>query len=181
MTLARVFDAAVMVGKQRGQIADDPQAALWQRRSTLRLLEAADTAGVDIAIEPQNASSVDNIVTAAEGVEFIAGLGEHAKLMLDTFHMQIQEPQPLSAYAIAGSALRHMHFADTNRVPPGEGQIDFVPHLAALESMHYEHFVSFEISPDPDWFSAASRAIARVRTLRVCQKVCVIGVRLVDS
>jgi sugar phosphate isomerase/epimerase len=68
------------------------------------------------------------------------GLG----IMLDTFHMNIEEDSFEHTIAGAGGMLRHMHFADNNRKMPGYGHIDFKAIVGALVKIRYERYVTFE-------------------------------------
>ncbi len=64
------------------------------------------------------------INTAAEGVAYIDEVGSpNLKLLLDVFHMNIEEDDMTQAIITAGDKLGHFHIGETNRRPPGQGRM----------------------------------------------------------
>ena len=61
--------------------------------------------------------------------------------------------------------IKHVHFADSNRWPPGYGHIDFSKIIEVLKAMNYNSFISFEMLPLPDPDTAASTAIKNIKNL----------------
>ncbi|MDG0808189.1 sugar phosphate isomerase/epimerase family protein [Cohnella rhizosphaerae] len=68
-------------------------------------------------------------------------------IMGDTFHMNIEETNNADAIRASGSALIHIHLADSNRAAPGIGHTDFRPVLQALKDIDYQGYLTFEILP----------------------------------
>lgn len=101
--------------------------------------------GVVLALEPLNRYSTPYCCTAQDAA-YIAGRVDQQGLgiMLDTFHMNIEEDSFEHTIAGAGGMLRHMHFADNNRKMPGYGHIDFKAIVGALVKIRYERYVTFE-------------------------------------
>jgi sugar phosphate isomerase/epimerase len=75
---------------------------------------------------------------------------EGVKVLLDTFHMNIEEVDFTETIQHVGNRLGYIHFSDNNRLAPGQGHIPFPVILAALAKVHYSGFITAEILPLPD-------------------------------
>ncbi len=129
--------------------------------------EAAAGTSVRFALEPMNRYETDLIHTAAQGLDLVERVGaENFGLLLDTFHMNIEEPSIEDSIRRCGDRIFHFHVADSNRWYPGAGHMDFGSILNTLEATGYEGFVSGEFMPKPDADTAAEEAIAYLRSLR---------------
>jgi sugar phosphate isomerase/epimerase len=167
--LAERLEAVVILGLIRG-ITPEGQT---HQRSMEFLVEAiqacaAAAAGtaVRFALEPLNRYETDLIHTVAEGLELVERVGaDNFGLLLDTFHMNIEEPDIEESIRSCGDHLYHFHVADSNRWYPGAGHIDFGMILEVLSDTGYEGFVSGEFMPRPDADTAAERCIAHLRGL----------------
>ena len=82
---------------------------------------------------------------------------ENMKLMPDTFHMNIEDPNISEALTMNIKDIPYIHFADSNRKAPGQGHIDFKEILNDLKSVNYNGWISLEILPKPDPDTAASQ------------------------
>jgi len=85
--------------------------------------------------------------------------------LLDTFHMNIEEPSIQDSIRSCGDRIFHVHVADSNRWHPGAGHLDFSSILATLQEVGYDGFISGEFMPVPDPETAAERSIAFLREL----------------
>jgi sugar phosphate isomerase/epimerase len=127
---------------------------------------AATGAGVRFALEPMNRYETDLIHTVAEGLELVERIGGgNLGLLLDTFHMNIEEPVVEDSIRACGDRIFHFHVADSNRWYPGAGHLDFKVILETLAATGYRGFVSGEFRPLPDADTAAERSIAYLRRL----------------
>ncbi|HSN47136.1 MAG TPA: sugar phosphate isomerase/epimerase family protein [Flavobacterium sp.] len=107
--------------------------------------------GIPLLIEPINRYETNWIFTAEDGCDLIDRLGvSSVKLLLDTFHMNIEEPSIINAIIKTGDRLGYVHFADNTRHAPGQGQTDFKNILSALERIGYSGPVVAEVLPLPD-------------------------------
>ena len=82
---------------------------------------------------------------------------------LDTFHMGIDECDPVKAIERCAGHIGYFHLADNSRRYPGTGQFDFVKILKALETAGYNGYLSVECLPWPDELEAAKQAIAYMK------------------
>ena len=80
-------------------------------------------------------------------------------LMLDVFHMNIEDASIEDGLRLAGDRLWHVHIADSHRRYPGSGHLDFDGVFATLKEMHYQCYVSAELFPLPDADTAAQKTI----------------------
>jgi len=167
--LAARLDAMIILGLIRGMT---PEGQTHQQ-SMAFLVEAirecatvAAETGVRFALEPMNRYETDLVHTVAEGMDLIERVGaENFGLLLDTFHMNIEEPSIEESIRTCGDRIFHVHVADSNRWHPGAGHLDFASILATLQEVGYDGFVSGEFMPVPDPDTAAERSIAFLREL----------------
>jgi sugar phosphate isomerase/epimerase len=126
----------------------------------------AAPAGVRFALEPLNRYETDLIHTAADGLDLIERVGaDNVGLLLDTFHMNIEEPLIEDSIRSCADRIFHFHVADSNRWYPGAGHLDFESILEALFSTEYQGFVSGEFMPLPDADTSAKLGIAHLRRI----------------
>jgi sugar phosphate isomerase/epimerase len=127
---------------------------------------AAMEEGVRLAIEPINRYETDLVNTVDEGLELIRQVDVSSLgLLLDTFHMNIEEPDIEESILRAGKHLFHFHLADSNRRHPGAGHLDFTSICNVLKSTGYTGWVSGEFLPYPDADTAAERGIKYLRPI----------------
>jgi sugar phosphate isomerase/epimerase len=124
---------------------------------------AADR-GVRLTLEPINRYEVDFIASVDDGLRMVEAIGlPNVGLMLDLYHMNIEDASIEGGLQNAGDRCWHVHIADSNRLYPGAGHIDFPPIFEMLRRMGYEGYVSAELLPKPDPDTAAELTIAFLR------------------
>jgi 5-keto-L-gluconate epimerase len=166
---AAVDAPLVTIGSFRGRLALKGDGALELLAEILT--QAGDRAaakGVRIAIEAANRYELDYVNNAGEGIAFLHDLGHPAVgLLLDTFHMNIEEPSWEGAISAATGAgvLWHVHIGDNNRLPPGRGMIDFRGIIRLLDAAGYRGFLSAELLARPDGDTAGCESLAYLRPL----------------
>lgn len=124
--------------------------------------------GVRLALEPLNRYETDIVQTAEEGLVLIDEVGHsHLGLLLDTYHANIEEMSLYDCFrqAMAADRLWHVHLGDSNRLPPGQGHIDFTGIVGTLREIGYQGYLSAELLPRPDPDAAAVATIAHMRQL----------------
>ncbi len=118
--------------------------------------------GIEIAIEPLNRFEGFLINTAAEGVAFCEMVGnDNVGLMLDNFHLSMEEDSFTGAVRTAGKRLKHLHLAENNRRLPGMGQFPWDDYFAALRDIGYAGRLDIESFMTPGGGIAASVALWR--------------------
>jgi sugar phosphate isomerase/epimerase len=90
---------------------------------------------------------------------------ENFGLLLDTFHMSIEEPDIEATIRKCGMSIFHFHVADSNRWYPGAGHLDFKSILKTLFATGYSGWVSGEFLPNPDAETAAKEAVTYLRQI----------------
>ena len=83
--------------------------------------------------------------TAQEGVQFVKEVDcDNVWVMLDTFHMNIEETSISSAIRTAGSLLGHFHTGECNRMVPGKGRMPWREIGDALKDIGYQKRIVME-------------------------------------
>ena len=161
--LAAYLGAMVNIGRLRGQLRLMGDVGDAYGVAVERLRKMADYAaerGVKSTLEPLNRYESDFIPNAVDGRRFIADMGcDNVGLMLDLFHMNIEDVSIEDGLRQAGDRLWHVHIADSNRRYPGSGHIQFEGIFATLKGMNYQGYVSAEMLPLPDPDTAAQETI----------------------
>jgi sugar phosphate isomerase/epimerase len=172
--LAARLGADIIVGLIRGITPDGQthdQSMAYLIQALQECAATAAPAGVRLALEPLNRYETDLIHTVADGLELIERVGAaNVGLLLDTFHMNIEEPLIEDSIRACGERIFHFHVADSNRWYPGAGHLDFQSILDALFATGYQGFISGEFMPLPDADTSAEQCIAYLRRLRPAQE-----------
>ncbi len=87
------------------------------------------------------------------------------KLLLDSFHMNIEETSIPLAIWMAKDHIAHFHFVDSNRRAPGLGHTDMREIYLCLKEIGYEGFLGVEAEPKPDPMLGARLGIEYIRML----------------
>jgi sugar phosphate isomerase/epimerase len=161
--MAERFKTDIVVGWIKGIIPAGGNAKKYLDRLGYHLQilnEYAGERGVRLFLEVINRYETNIFNTAETTMEFIESKKlENCFVHLDTFHMGIEETDPIAAIKLCGKRLGYMHFADNTREYPGRGQIDFRRIIQALDTIGYEGYLSVECLPKPDGTTAAQYAI----------------------
>lgn len=95
--------------------------------------------GIDFNLEVLNRFEGYLINTAAEAKKFVEEVDvPSVKIMLDTFHMNIEEDSITEAICTAGKHLGHVHVGERNRKVPGKGNMPWYKVAAALHTINYD-------------------------------------------
>jgi sugar phosphate isomerase/epimerase len=167
--LAKRFGALVIIGLIRGVTppGQTHTASLGYLIEALNECTAeAALHEVRLALEPINRYETDLINTVDEGLALLEQVGAtNLGLLLDTFHMNIEESCIEESIQQCGRHIFHFHVADSNRWYPGAGHLDFRSILSALSATGYSGWVSGEFMPLPDADTAAQRATETLSSL----------------
>jgi len=169
--VATHFGAVIIIGLLRGIVkpgVEHSQAMDWLVKALRECSKVANPHGVRLALEPINRYETTLINNAVEGLDLIERVGaDNFGLLLDTFHMNIEEADIEASIRACGERIFHFHVADSNRWHPGAGHLDFTSLLEALSATGYQGWVSGEFLPKPDAKTAAQEGISFLRQITV--------------
>lgn len=113
--------------------------------SMRRLMPIAEDNGVLYCCEVVNRFEQYLLNTAEEAVAFVRRIDSpNAKILLDTFHMNIEEDDMVEAIRTAGPYLAHFHVGENNRRLPGTGNLPWADLIRALKDIRYEGAIVME-------------------------------------
>ena len=169
---AEVGAPVLTIGSFRGRLRIDEDADEGRARLVELLRRAAATAqeyGTRLVIEPLNRYETDLVFNVGQGLALIEEVSHnHLGILFDSFHANIEEASlrgSLSQVAAAGR-LWHVHIADSNRLAPGQGHLDFPDIFRTLAELGYMGYCSAELLAQPDPYTAAVQTIEYCRTFR---------------
>jgi D-psicose/D-tagatose/L-ribulose 3-epimerase len=118
-----------------------------------RIATRAAELNLRLVMEVLNRYESHLLNTAAQALTFVADVGAaNVGILLDAYHMNIEEEDPAEAILDAGKRLFLFHAADSNRQAVGRGHTDFLDLTRALRRVGYTGDVIIECTaagPDP--------------------------------
>ncbi|MFI7079023.1 sugar phosphate isomerase/epimerase family protein [Micromonospora sp. NPDC049903] len=129
------------------------------RRALAPVADYAGTRGVSIGVEALNRYETSVVNTIDQAVDLIDGLPSNVGLMIDTYHMNIEEADPYGALAVAGPYIKHVQVSGTNRGAPGSDHLDWPRLFAVLAGTGYRGAVCIES------FTAENETIATAASI----------------
>lgn len=131
------------------------------------LREATDHAervGGTLVVEGINRYENSVSVTVADAVRWARAMeSANVRAMGDVFHMNIEEPDLGSALVDAGEMLAYVHLADSQRLEPGQGHLDFASVFDGLHRLGYGGWASMECNLSGDAERVLPPAVAFLR------------------
>jgi D-psicose/D-tagatose/L-ribulose 3-epimerase len=165
---AQTLGASNVIGPIYSAVGRTWSATAEERARDLDLLVAqlsqlavyAADHDVTLCLEPLNRFETSFINTAVQGIEVIDRVDHPAcRLMLDTFHMNIEERSMGEAIRAVGPRLHHFHACENDRGAPGAGHIPWPDVAAGLKAIHYDGPVVIES------FTAKVKSIAKAAAI----------------
>jgi sugar phosphate isomerase/epimerase len=151
-----------MQGRCNGRHRDECLSVLRDQLGALA--DVAAGLGRPLFYEPLNRYETDLFNTLSETVKFLDnGLPRNLQILADFFHMNIEETCSASALQLAGGRIGHVHFVDSNRQVPGQGQTKFGPLAEALRAINFQGYLAVEAFPLPSAREAAATALSSFR------------------
>ncbi len=145
------LDSRVIVGVMYtywpNDFSDLDKPAIWKRGvdSVSIMGKTAQDLGIDMCMEVVNRYETHILNTAEEAVRFCEDVGNpNIKILLDTFHMNIEEDNIANAIRTAGKHLRALHAGECNRKIPGQGPLPWAEIGQALRDINFEGNVVME-------------------------------------
>ncbi|MCB4768535.1 sugar phosphate isomerase/epimerase [Ancylobacter sp. Lp-2] len=137
----------VFAGRPPQPVAEEERLARKQR-CVDGLREAGDYAakhGILLAVEPLNRFESDVLCTTQQAIELLDAVDHPAiQLMLDTFHMHMEESSIPEAIRLAAGRVVHFQANENHRGFPGTGATDWVAVCRALHEIGYAGPISLE-------------------------------------
>ncbi|MCE2759141.1 MAG: sugar phosphate isomerase/epimerase [Chitinophagaceae bacterium] len=136
------FHSALGVFTGSTSTADEKK---WAAEHLYQLSEYADTLNITLALEYLNRFESYLVSCADELIDLIHTVGHpQCKLMLDTFHANIEEQSIEAAIKKMGNQLVHVQLSENDRGTLGKGHIDFSSILSTLNEINYNGVLSIE-------------------------------------
>lgn len=134
------------VGKAR-MVPPEQRLTEWERavKNVYKVCQLAQENGLMIALEPLNRFESDLVNTAEDVMKLVSDINHPAaKVMLDGFHMAIEEKNMEKAITHVGEKLIHVQVSENYRGIPGTGQTPWYAFKKGLENIRYSETVSIE-------------------------------------
>ncbi|MBT9188846.1 sugar phosphate isomerase/epimerase [Zobellia russellii] len=128
------------VGKAR-MVSQEQRKIEWDRavNNLQRVCEMAKANGLSVALEPLNRFESDLINTSKDVMRLINDINQpNAKVLLDGFHMTIEEQNIREAIQLVGDKLIHVQVSENHRGIPGTGLTPWSDFRKGLEDIDYK-------------------------------------------
>ena len=130
ISLARDFSGYINVGRARGFYSDKQSREEVERlfiENARILCDIAEPLNVKLLLEPVNRYETNFINNVREGAYFLKKVKrDNIFLMPDLFHMNIEDAKMGATLLKYNDLVKYIHLADSNRLAPGCGHIDFI-------------------------------------------------------
>lgn len=148
----------ILVGMMQGRLQAGValgDAEQWIAEGLAEAAEAAAPLGIEIDLEPINRYLLGYHATVDSILPVIARTGApNIRLLADCYHMHLEEASIGAAVVQAGSAIGHVHVADSNRHAPGGGHFAFPELFGVLRAVGYRGEITVECDYWPDQLTA---------------------------
>jgi sugar phosphate isomerase/epimerase len=158
---AAYFKAPVNIGRLRGHFTKEVERDRLLDYALFGFDESityAEKYNVRIILEPITSTVTNFINTTKEGIQFVQKINrKNFGLMLDLFHMNIEDSSIYASFIEAKKYVSHIHVCDNNRQAPGWGHLNFPEIIQVLRAVRYHGFLSAEILQIPNQVRAAEQ------------------------
>ncbi|MDD3997461.1 MAG: sugar phosphate isomerase/epimerase [Sphaerochaetaceae bacterium] len=162
LNFAANWNIPVNCGILRGQFLPRVPQELTVSLLIQSLKELCDFASqfeTKILIETVPFMMTNFINTLAEAETLINSVScSNLGLMYDIFNMYIEEKDLLASIHKYSKSCHHIHFADSNRLAPGDGGMDYGKIIKALHEVNYHKYCVVELRPHPNQEIVTKRA-----------------------
>jgi sugar phosphate isomerase/epimerase len=166
--LASGYGQLVNIGRVRGNLTLNDGGGSQKRfiEMAQELCAYAFSKNVKLILEPVTRYELNFINSLEQGVELLKQIDEpNFKLMPDVFHMNIEDKTISGELQKYIEHVAYIHLADSNRLAPGQGHIDFNSIFDGLREVNYSGWCSVEILPYPEALIAAQQAVEFLKPL----------------
>ena len=125
---------------------DKDKKYLNSSKSIQSVCNSLEIKKINLAIEPLNRYETDFLNTVDEGL-YLCELINHDRvgLLLDSYHMNIEEKNPTNSIKKANEKIFHFHVAENDRGIPGSGSINWEKTFNTLYAINYSKCVTLEM------------------------------------
>ena len=134
------------VGKAR-MVSNEQRKIEWDRavKNLGKVSQMAQTFGASIALEPLNRFESDMVNTAEDVMRLLKDVNHsQAKVLLDSFHMTIEEKDIRKAINTVGEKLVHVQVSENHRGVPGTGLTPWDDFQLGLQDIGYTGSIVIE-------------------------------------
>jgi D-psicose/D-tagatose/L-ribulose 3-epimerase len=165
---AKTLGAVNVVGPLYSAVGRTWQSTAEERKKDLDLLVRelkelsayAHERGVVLCVEPLNRFETSFLNLASQAIEVVDRVDHPGcGLLLDTFHMNIEERSVGDAIRSAGKRLKHLHACENDRGAPGSGHVQWQEVADACRAINYTGPAVIES------FTSAVKSIARAAAI----------------
>ena len=120
---------------------------MWEQsvKSMNSIIKTAEDFDISYAVEVVNRFEGFLLNTAAEALEYVAQIDSNKiGVLLDTYHMNIEESSMGDAIRLVGDKMIGFHTGENNRTAPGRGHLDWDEIFKALADIGYKHRIVSE-------------------------------------
>ena len=163
------FGAIVIIGLVQGNVKKGEKLKDVENRFIDNLgkcLDFAKRLKIRMVLEPVNRYENGFVHSAEYAMSLLRRCPyDNCGLLLDTFHMNIEEKDIYKTIISSRKFLWHVHISDSNRWAPGQGHLDFRKIIETLKALQYVGYLSAEILPIPDSDNAMQLTIEHIGCL----------------
>ena len=127
-------------------VGEDKRTAVDRSIASMReAVKVAEECDACFNVEVVNRFEQYIMNTADEAVEYVERVGSpNCRVLLDSFHLNIEEDNIRQAILTTGDKLGHFHIGETNRRAPGRGRMAWDEIFGALREINYTGIISME-------------------------------------
>lgn len=166
---AAALNAKINIGRIRGQYRREltkEETETYAVEAFRTIADYAAPKGVDIALESVTIMQTNFINTLAEAAAMVDRVDRsNFRLMMDVFHLNLEEKDLFAAIRRYSDYNIHVHLADNNRRYPGHCGLDFEKILRTFHETGYDGAFTTEIYQIPDMKGAARGAVEHLRPI----------------
>lgn len=150
LDVAEALDSEIVIWVGGWHLEGQRYEDAWKnsREVLEEVVTEAEKRNKTIAIEA-NPADVNLIETPHDQRQLLEEVDSaNAGAMIDTAHAVYRGESPAAYVDEIGDELIHLHLADTDRLPPGEGELSFRPLFEKLDDIGYDGHYTAEIFGD---------------------------------
>ena len=157
---AALFKSIVVIGLVKGWVHNSySQSEDLITECLKECNEYSKEKGVNIALEPINRFQEDFFHSILDCKTYLDKIQlSNVKMMIDSFHMNMEDNDMWENMRQAQDYIIHVHYSDSNRLAPGMGHFDFMKMTQVLKEIGYHGYLSAEILPLPDAYTAIKKS-----------------------